>query len=94
MRLILLLVLLSFSGALCAQTPSVVAPHQIPKVPEGIVIDGQLDDTAWASAGEFDVAYETSPGDNIAAPVTTRVRIGYTETALYVFLPGQRPEAR
>jgi len=92
MRLSLLLVLLSFSGALCAQAPPAVAPHQIPKLPEGIVIDGQLDDAAWASAGEFDLPYEISPGDNIAAPATTKARIGYTESALYVSFRANDPK--
>ncbi len=92
MRLPLLLALLSFSGALCAQAPQPVAPHQIPKLPEGIVIDGQLDDAAWASAGEFDLAYEISPGENIAPPATTKARIGYTETALYVSFRANDPK--
>ncbi|MCX7041438.1 MAG: DUF5916 domain-containing protein [Gammaproteobacteria bacterium] len=92
MRLSLLLLLVSFSGALCAQTPPAAAPHQIPKLPEGIVIDGQLDDAAWASAGEFELPFEISPGDNIAAPVTTKARIGYTETALYVSFRANDPK--
>ena len=103
MRLILLPALLCLSGALSAQTSPVapptatpatpaVAPHQVPKLPEGIVIDGQLDDVAWASAGEFDLEYEISPGDNIAPSATTKARMGYTESALYVSFRAQDPK--
>ena len=80
----LFLALLAFSAALRAQAAPAVAPHDIPRLPEGIVIDGQLDDAAWAAAAEYELGYEIDPGDNIAAPVTTKARIGYTSDALYV----------
>ena len=105
MRLPLLLVLLSLPGALCAQTtpaaptaatPAVaapaVAPHQIPRLPEGIVIDGQLDDAAWASAGEFELNYEISPGDNIKPEASSKARMGYTDSALYLSFRAQDPK--
>lgn len=91
MRMPLFLVLLLLSGALRAQAMPVVAPHQIPRLPEGIVIDGRLDDPAWADAGEFDLAYEISPGDNTAAPAATKARIGFTQDALYVSFRAQDP---
>ena len=69
-----------------AQGPAAapVAAHDIPRLPEGIVIDGKLDDAAWATAAEVDIAYEISPGDNIPAEATTKARVGYTNDALYV----------
>ena len=57
-----------------------------------IVVDGVLDDAAWASAGEIDLAYEISPADNTAAPVATKARIGYTQDALYVSFRAEDPK--
>ena len=87
----LILALLAFSGVLHAQATPAVTPHDIPRLPEGIVIDGQLDDAAWAAAAEYALAYEIEPGDNIAAPVTTSARIGYTSDALYVSFKAMDP---
>ena len=88
----LFLALLALSGALRAETAPAVTPHDIPRLAEGIVIDGKLDDAAWAQAGEFDLAYEISPGDNTAPPVTTKARIGYTAEALYISFRAQDPK--
>ena len=88
----LFLALLFLSGALHAQTPPAVTPHDIPRLPEGIVIDGKLDDAAWASAGEYDLTYEIAPDDNTVSKVTTKARIGYTEDALYVSFRAQDPK--
>ena len=89
----LFLALLSLSGALHAETaPAAAPPHEIPRLPEGIVIDGRLDDAAWASAGEIELGYEISPGDNIPAPVATTARIGFTNDALYVSFIARDPK--
>ncbi len=88
----LFLALLALSGVAGAQTVPAAAPHDIPRLPEGIVIDGQLGDAAWAQAAEYELGYEISPGDNTAAPVTTKARIGYTNEALYVSFTAMDPK--
>lgn len=57
---------------------------RIPQLQGEIAIDGVLDDAAWAGALVQEIAYEINPGDNVAAPVKTTVRIGYTKDALYL----------
>jgi hypothetical protein len=57
---------------------------KIPLLPDGIVIDGKLDDAGWQGALVQDIAYEIQPGDNTPAQAKTTVRIGYTADALYV----------
>ena len=65
-------------------TGPAVAVERIPRLPGPVVIDGDLDDPAWAQALMVDIAYEVSPGDNIPAPQVTTVRIGHDDHALYV----------
>ena len=65
---------------------------RIPRLQDGISIDGKLDDAAWNDALVQEIAYENQPGDNIAAPVKTRVRIGYTADALYVAFHATDPD--
>ena len=90
---LLLVPALASAQATPAETPASapLAVHDIPRIPGGIVIDGKLDDAAWAEAGVFDMPYEISPGDNIPAVATTKARIGYTDTALYVGFVAQDP---
>ena len=57
---------------------------RIPRLQDGIVIDGVLDDAAWAGALVQEIGYDIQPGDNTPAPVKTTVRIGYTTDALYL----------
>ena len=47
---------------------------RIPQLPEGIVIDGKLEDAGWQGALVQEVAYDIQPGDNTPAPVKTTVR--------------------
>jgi hypothetical protein len=76
------------SQAALAQEPSgTPAPggklvRDVPRVSPDIVVDGMLDDAAWANAEVIDLAYEVTPGDNTPAPVKTTVRVAYTEDAL------------
>ncbi len=65
-------------------TVDYVPGGRIPKLQGGITIDGKLDDSAWQGALVQEIAYDTQPGDNTAAPVKTVVRIGYTADALYL----------
>ena len=72
--------------------PAPIAVHDIPALPEGIEIDGKLDDAAWQSAAEYELPFEINPGDNVAAPAKTKARIGHTKDALYVSFRAQDPD--
>ena len=74
------------------ETATFVPGGRIPRLQDGISIDGKLDDAAWNDALVQEIAYENQPGDNIAAPVKTRVRIGYTADALYVAFHATDPD--
>ncbi|WP_256646114.1 carbohydrate binding family 9 domain-containing protein [Thermomonas paludicola] len=64
----------------------------IPRLRGPIVIDGKLDDAAWAGALVQEIAYDIQPGDNTPAPVKTIVRIGYDNDALYVAYHAMDPD--
>ena len=66
-----------------AQAQTIAATH-IPRLQGEIVVDGELDDAAWAQAQVVEIAHEVSPGDNIPAPQQTTVRIAHDDDALYV----------
>ena len=93
----LLAALLLFAPAIHAQPVTTAAEGRIPLLPDGIVIDGRLDDAAWQGALVQEVGYEVQPGDNVPAPVKTVVRRGDTPDALFVELhardtePGTHP---
>ncbi len=67
-------------------------PVQVPRVATDIVVDGQLDEVAWTQAATVDLAFETSPGDNIAASVKTTARIAYTADALLLAFRAEDPD--
>lgn len=69
-----------------------VAGGRIPRLHGPIVIDGKLDDAAWAGALMQEIAYDIQPGDNTPAPVKTTVRIGYDNDALYVAYHAMDPD--
>lgn len=69
-----------------------VAGGRIPRLHGPIVIDGKLDDAAWAGALVQEIAYDIQPGDNTPAPVKTTVRIGYDNDALYVAYHAMDPD--
>lgn len=48
-----------------------------------IVVDGHLDETAWAEALVFELNYETTPGENVEPPVRTECRMFYSHSHLY-----------
>ncbi len=64
----------------------------VPRVDSDIVVDGQLDDAAWSQAAKVDIAFETSPGDNIPAAVKTTGYIAYTEDALLLGFRAEDPD--
>lgn len=69
--------------------PAAADTTRIPRIDGGIVIDGRLDDAAWAQAVPIELAYEIGPGDNIPAPVRTTLRMATTRDALYVSFHAQ-----
>ncbi|HEY4555740.1 MAG TPA: DUF5916 domain-containing protein [Lysobacter sp.] len=76
-----------------AAAPSLyAAPLSIPEVATDIVVDGVLDDAAWAQAATVDIAYETQPGDNLPASVRTTVRIAHTADALLIAFRAEDPD--
>lgn len=59
---------------------------------ERIVVDGRLDDAAWARAQSFDDFWMVAPVDKARPPVRTEMRIAYDRDALYVAARAYDPE--
>lgn len=78
--------------ALVAPAVLAAAPLQTPLIDSEIVIDGRLDDEAWAQAATIDLAYEAQPGDNLPASVKTTARIAYTPDALVLAFRAEDPD--
>ena len=78
--------------ALVAPAVLAAAPLQIPRIDSEIVIDGRLDDAAWAHAATVDLGFESQPGDNLPAAVKTTAWIAYTEDALVLAFRAQDPD--
>ncbi|WP_175405813.1 carbohydrate binding family 9 domain-containing protein [Shewanella sp. MEBiC00475] len=55
----------------------------IPTINEDIEVDGEFNEPAWQQAAQVMLKYETSPGENIAAPVTTYAKVYASKTSLY-----------
>lgn len=72
--------------------PATGSTHRVPRVEGDIVVDGVLDDAAWAQAATIELAYEVQPSDNIPAPVRTIARIAYTEAALLLAFRAEDPD--
>ena len=85
---------LTASGAVPAigngPTPTVT----IGRVAQAATIDGALDDVAWREAPWFPLTFETTPGENVPAPVRTEVAMVHTGTHLFVAFRCFDPEAR
>ncbi|UHQ20264.1 carbohydrate binding family 9 domain-containing protein [Lysobacter sp. KIS68-7] len=88
--------LLTSQAALAQQpaAPAAKVVHDIPRVSSDIVVDGVLDDAAWANAATIDLPYEVTPGDNTPAPVKTTVRVAYTEDALLLGFHAEDPDPK
>jgi hypothetical protein len=84
--------LASFAAHSQDATPAPKAVHAIPRVDGDIVVDGVLDDAAWASASTIDLAYEVSPGDNLPASVKTTARMAYTDDAVLIAFHAEDPD--
>lgn len=58
----------------------------------GVRVDGHLDEAAWQAALEVPLAYESHPGDGIAAPVETRAYLVYDDHHLFIAFRAFDPE--
>src|SRR5690349_9375754 len=64
-----------------ASRPDVVRAARFDRAP---VIDGRVDDEAWAGAARIETFHQVQPGDNLAPSQKTTVLIGYDRRALYL----------
>ncbi|MCP1728356.1 hypothetical protein J2T60_002356 [Natronospira proteinivora] len=67
-------------------------PPDVPRTEAAITVDGQLDEAAWSEALVMELPYETSPGENIEAPVRTEALLMYSDTHLYVGFRAYDPD--
>lgn len=61
-----------------------VSTYTVAATTSHIVVDGQLDDAAWATALTLPVQYEWLPGDNVTPPERTDCLVTYDRDALYI----------
>src|SRR5690348_889956 len=87
-RALLSLVVLAAMPSAFAQT----VVRDFPRASSDIVVDGVLDDAAWANATPIDLAFEVSPSDNTPAPVKTTARMAYTDDALLLSFHAEDPD--
>lgn len=59
-----------------------------------IRIDGVIESHEWGGASPIDLPYETSPGDNIPAPVKTEALLAYDQSTLYVAIRAWDPDPK
>jgi hypothetical protein len=77
--------------ALAAGSAHAIEAHRL-EAGERIVLDGRLDEPAWARARPFDKFYEYSPRDKIEAGVRTEVRVAQDRDAIYVGVRAYDPD--
>ena len=74
-------------GLLAAQQPAgPSSPISIPRIEAPIVVDGRMDEAAWAGATVLTGFVQTQPGDNIPAPYSTTTYLAWDDAALYFAL--------
>lgn len=67
--------------------------HRVPMIPKAkIKVDGVLDDGPWQQALVLHLDFEREPGENIAPPVKTEVRLLTTGSHLYVAFRANDPK--
>ncbi|MCP4154949.1 MAG: carbohydrate binding family 9 domain-containing protein [bacterium] len=59
-------------------------PLNVPRVEGKVRVNGVMDEALWQEALKLELAYEISPGENIAPPVRTEVFIAYGKAHLYL----------
>jgi hypothetical protein len=70
------------------------APMNIPHVAGKAKIDGVLDEPVWQQAHQFELVYESKPGDNTPAGVKTTVYIGENGEHLLVAFVAEDPDPK
>jgi hypothetical protein len=68
------------------------SPYEIPEVAGRVSVDGLLDENVWDQALRLELAYETSPGDNIPASVSTQLLLATSSTHLYAAFIAEDPD--
>ncbi|WP_434931644.1 DUF5916 domain-containing protein [Shewanella sp. HL-SH5] len=63
----------------------------LPTLSDDIIIDGDFDELQWQQAEAVELKFETSPAENVAAPVVTTARIFASQTSLYVAFTAHDP---
>ena len=64
---------------------------EIPTLSGSIKVDGHFDEPQWKNAATTEITIETSPGENITAPVTTEVKLYSTDTSLFLAFTAYDP---
>jgi hypothetical protein len=82
---------LVLATALAAGTAHAIEAHRL-EAGERIVLDGRLDEAAWARSRPFDNFFEYSPRDKVAASVRTEVRVAQDRDAIYVAVRAYDPD--
>ncbi len=67
-------------------------PFPVPKIDLEVKLDGILDDAFWDQTLVLELNYEVWPGENIKAPVRTKVFLGYTDTRFYAAFRAYDPD--
>jgi len=68
------------------------SPYEIPEVSEGIAVDGVLAESFWDGALVLELAYETSPGENLEAHVRTELLLATTSSHMYAAFVAHDPD--
>lgn len=89
--LALLLVLPLSAAAQDASSSPDSAPLAVPDADGTIILDGRLDEPAWAHAARITRFYDTWPGDNVPPPVRTVVVLTYDTRFLYIGVWAEDP---
>lgn len=87
---VVLVVGLSLSSA--AGDGTLAAPYALPEVSSHVALDGVLDEALWGDALALELAYETSPGDNVPARVGTRLLLCSNRTHLFAAFVAEDPD--
>ena len=65
--------------------------YRAERTADPITVDGRLDEAAWQRAATFELAWETSPADNVPAPVRTEGWVAYDDERIYVAFKAHDP---
>jgi Domain of unknown function (DUF5916) len=80
--------------ALClnAQTAAADAGHRITYADSPLTLDGRTDEALWDEALSLPLSFETSPGENVAPPVHTVLKMTYSRDALLIAFLADDPD--